>query len=128
MTKDLNEIAEKLQNILKKHNAVFRVTSKNPENFEVSGTIPTMQGKKKVEGIYFASVVPKPKDVRFYFFPLYTHKDKVDPLLHDDTRKLLKGKTCFHVKHLTPEIEQNLQELTDKAVELYQHDGWLKTE
>ena len=128
MTKDLETIALKLKGILNKHQNVFKVTSVKPENFEVSGTIPTMQGKKKVEGIYFASVVPKPKDVRFYFFPLYTHKDKVDPMLNDNTRKLLKGKTCFHVKHLTPEIEHNLQELTDKAVELYQHDGWLKTD
>ncbi|MCO4818512.1 MAG: hypothetical protein KC517_02730 [Bacteroidetes bacterium] len=56
MTKDLATIAEKLRAILTKHNNVFRVTSEKPENFEVSGTIPTMQGKKKVDGIYFASV------------------------------------------------------------------------
>lgn len=125
MTKDLATIAEKLKAILTKHNNVFRITSEKPENFEVSGTIPTMQGKKKVDGIYFASVVPKPKDVRFYFFPLYTHKEQVDPLLNDDTRKFLKGKTCFHVKFLTPEIEQNLQELTDHAVHLFQENNWL---
>jgi len=125
LTKDLETIAQKLKGILTKHNNVFRVTSEKPENFEVSGTIPTMQGKKKVEGIYFASVVPKAKDVRFYFFPLYTHKEQVDPLLNDDTRKFLKGKTCFHVKFLTPKIEQNLQELTDKAVHLYQENNWL---
>ncbi len=125
MTKDLNEISDKLKAVLQKHKTVFKVTSEKPENYQVSGTIPTMQGKQKVDGIYFASVVPKPKDIRFYFFPLYTHKEQIDPLLSDDTRKLLKGKTCFHVKHLTPEIEANLQQLTDKAVQLYQQDNWL---
>lgn len=125
MTKDLEEISSKLKSILRKHDNVFRVTSEQPENFQVSGTIPTMQGKKKVDGIYFASVVPKPKDVRFYFFPLYTHKDQIDPLLTDETRKFLKGKTCFHVRFLTPEIEENLQALTDKAVHLFQQDNWL---
>lgn len=125
MTKDLKEIAEKLKSILNKHERVFRVTSENPENYQVSGTIPTMQGKQKVDGIYFASIVPKPKDVRFYFFPLYTHVAQIDPLLTDGTRKLLKGKTCFHVKHLTPEIESNLQQITDEAVRLFQQDNWL---
>ena len=125
MTKDLEEIAEKLKSILQKHGSVFRVTSEQPKNYQVSGTIPTMQGKKKVDGIYFASVVPKPNDVRFYFFPLYTHKEQIDPLLTEPTRKFLKGKTCFHVRFLTPEIESNLQALTDKAVAIYQQDNWL---
>jgi hypothetical protein len=127
VTKDLNEIADRLKNVLNKHSRVFRVTSEQPENYQVSGTIPTMQGKKKVDGIYFASVVPKPKDVRFYFFPLYTHKDGIDSLLTDGTRKFLKGKTCFHIRYLTPEIEQNLQLITDEAVRLYQNDNWLTT-
>lgn len=127
MTKDLVEIANRLKDILRKHSDVFRVTSELPENYQVSGTIPTMQGKKKVDGIYFASVVPKPKDIRFYFFPLYTHKEGIDPLLSDETRKFLKGKTCFHIRFLTPEIEQNLQRITDEAVRLYQHDNWLTT-
>jgi hypothetical protein len=125
MTKDLEEIANRLKAVLQTHKAVFQVTSVQPENYQVSGTIPTMQGKKKVDGIYFASVVPKPKDVRFYFFPLYTHKDSLDGILKDDLRKLLKGKTCFHVKYMTDEIEANLQELTDMAVSLYQKDNWL---
>ena len=80
MTKDIKEIRETLVNILKKHIGILKINCDTYEKFEVSGTVETMQGKKKVDGIYFSSIVPKPKDVRLYFFPIYTHKDAVGEL------------------------------------------------
>ena len=68
MTTDINEMREKLVDLLKAHVGDLKITSDSFEKFEVTGTVETMQGKKKVDGIYFSSVVPKPKDVRFYFF------------------------------------------------------------
>ena len=70
MTKDLNEIKEKLIFILKEYLGILKINSDKNDKFEVSGTIETMQGKKKVEGIYFSTILLKPKDVRFYFFPV----------------------------------------------------------
>ena len=127
MTKDLQEINAHLQKILLKHSAILKTKSTHEGHIEVSGTIEAMQGKKKVDGIYFASVVPKPKDVRFYFFPLYTHKDGLDPLVTPDLRKALKGKTCFHVKSLTNDMISDLQRITDEAVILFQKDNLLAT-
>ena len=49
---DLNDIDEKIRNLLKRHIGVLRVQKELDEQFEVSGTIETMQGKKKVAGIY----------------------------------------------------------------------------
>lgn len=124
MTKDLNEIRETLTAILKEHMNVLKITADNKDKFEVSGTIEAMQGKKKVDGIYFSSIVPKPKDVRFYFFPTYTHKDQLGEL-PENLKKALKGKSCFHVKYMDDEMEQNLREMVKKSVELYQADGLL---
>ena len=124
MTKDVNEIQSKLIEILKEHLGVLKVSAETNQKFEVSGTIETMQGKKKVDGIYFSSVVPKPKDVRFYFFPTYTHKKQIGEL-PDNLKKSLKGKSCFHVKYMDIDFEQNLRELVQKSVELYQNDGLL---
>lgn len=124
MTKDINEIQEKLIEILKEHIGVLKVSAETENKFEVSGTIEAMQGKKKVDGIYFSSVVPKPKDVRFYFFPAYTHKEQIGEL-PENLKKALKGKSCFHVKYIDDEFEQNLKELVKTAVRLYQTDGLL---
>ena len=124
MTKDINEIQAKLIDIIKEQMYVLRISAETKNKFEVSGTIEAMQGKKKVDGIYFASVVPKPKDVRFYFFPTYTHKEQIGEL-PENLKKALKGKSCFHVKYMDNEFEENLKELVKTAVKLYQADGLL---
>ena len=124
MTKDINEIQAKLIDILKEQIDVLKISAETENKFEVSGTIEAMQGKKKVDGIYFASVVPKPKDVRFYFFPTYTHKEQIGELL-ENLKKALKGKSCFHVKYMDDEFEDNIKELVETAVKLYQADGLL---
>ena len=124
MTKDINEIQAKLIDILKEQIDVLKISAETENKFEVSGTIEAMQGKKKVDGIYFASVVPKPRDVRFYFFPTYTHKEQIGEL-PENLKKALKGKSCFHVKYMDNEFEENLKELVKTAVKLYQADGLL---
>jgi len=124
MTKDINEIQVKLIDILKEQIDVLKISAETENKFEVSGTIEAMQGKKKVDGIYFASVVPKPKDVRFYFFPTYTHKEQIGEL-PENLKKALKGKSCFHVKYMDDEFEDNIKELVKTAVKLYQADGLL---
>jgi hypothetical protein len=125
MTKNIEEIRETLVGILEEHKAVLRVTSDTFEKYEVTGTVEAMQGKKKVEGFYFASVVPKPKDVRFYFFPAYTHMQKLGEL-SDNLKKALKGKSCFHIKYMDEDLKSDLEDLVDRSVILYKADGLLR--
>lgn len=126
MTKDIEEIRETLKDILKEHMDVLKVRVDKPTNFEVNGTIEAMQGKKKVDGIYFSSVVPKEKDVRLYFFPAYTHAGEYEGL-SDQMMKFKKGKSCFHIKKLDDALEQEIKDMVEKGIALYQQDGWLAT-
>lgn len=123
--KDLNEIKAFLISLLTDQGSVLKVTGESDAKYEVSGTVETMQGKKKVDGIYFASVVPKPKDVRFYFFPLYTHSEALTPTLSPELKKALKGKTCFHIKAISDDMQGDLKELVASGIKLYQTDGLL---
>ena len=125
MTKDLNEIRSFLQTILKKHKSVLKATTDTDEKYEVSGTIEAMQGKKKVDGIYFATVNPKPKDVRFYFFPLYTHREQIVDSLSEELKKALKGKTCFHIKSISDDMKKEVDDLVSTGIKLCQKDGLL---
>lgn len=125
MTKDVETIKQTLIDLLKVHQHLFKITADTADKFEVSGTIPTMQGKQQVEGIYFASVVPKPKDVRLYFFPVYTHKEAVGEL-PENLQKALKGKSCFHIKYMDDTLKANLEKMINKSVVVYQENGLLK--
>ncbi len=123
--KDLIEIKQFLIDCIKKHQVVLQFDEKENQ-LEAKGTLPAMQGKQKVDGFYFASIVPKPKDVRLYFFPLYTHADQFKSKLSAPLAKMLKGKTCFHLKNLDPEVQKEIQEMIDNGIKSYQKDGLLK--
>lgn len=125
MKKEIPEIRQLLKNTLEGFLGPLKVKVDKPENYELSGTIEAMQGKKKVDGIYFSSVVPKEKDVRFYFFPAYTHALEFENI-SDQMKKFKKGKSCFHVKFLNNELEKEIKEMVSKGVELYKKEGWLE--
>lgn len=124
MENDIKKIEDFLKDTLKKHRPSLKIVTDTDERFEVHGTVPTMQGRKKVEGIYFASVVPKPKDIRLYFFPIYTHQaefENLDPQL----RKCLKGKSCFHIKKMDANMEIALDNMIQTGINTYKKDGIL---
>lgn len=123
METSVEEIKEFLQNALKKHLGDLKVRHDKDTSFEVCGTIEAMQGKQKVDGFYFASVMPKPKDCRLYFFPIYTHVDAFQ--LSDALKKQLKGKSCFHMKKLSPAIKEEIESMITQGIALYKKDGFI---
>lgn len=124
MAADIAQIQATLVGILRRHCPPLEARVDLPGNFEVAGTKPTMQGKQQVKGFYFASVVPKPTDVRFYFFPNYTHPHEFTNM-SAALKKCLKGKSCFHIKQLTPDMEKEIEEMVKHSVAIYQQQGWV---
>ncbi len=125
MSKSLPEIRQTLIDLLKNHQTHLKITADTDAKFEVTGTIEAIQGKKKVDGFYFATILMKAKDIRFYFFPAYTHRDHLVDSFSDEMKKCLKGKSCFHIKSLSSELESEFKDLIAKAITLYQKDGLL---
>lgn len=121
MKTDLKEIQSALVDQLNKQVPPLRSKDGGPRGILFEGTKPGMQGKQKVDGYYFATVVPKPKDVRLYFFPIYTHADQFK--LSDDLKKALKGKSCFHIKKLSLEMEEEIGAMFEQGKKLYAADG-----
>ena len=118
----LIEIQEFLKDSLTAEKPALKITKNSGASFEVTGTIEAMQGKKKVDGLYFASVVPKPKDIRLYFFPIYTHADEIKDI-SPALRKMLKGKSCFHIKNLDENLKIEIMEMIQLGIKVFQKDG-----
>lgn len=125
MKKDIHEVRETLKHILESFLGSLKVRVNKPSNFEVNGTIEAPQGKKIVQGIYFSNIVPKEKDVRFYFYPSYTHPKEFE-YISDRLKKFKKGKSCFHVKFLDEELENEIKEMISRAIDIYKKEGWLE--
>ena len=77
----------------------------------------TMNGKK-MDSLYFATAIIQKNFVGFYFFPIYTHPAAFAGM-PVELRKMLKGKSCFHVKKWDEATESNLEALIMQGYELY---------
>lgn len=113
----VSDIHQILRQLLLDHVPPLQVKSDGEKGMELAGTKEAMQGKQKVDGFYFASVVPKPKDIRLYFFPIYTDANAFS--LSPDLKKMLKGKSCFHIKKLDEDLITEIKAMINKGVTIY---------
>lgn len=121
MKGSVEKIRETLVSILNNQMPPLRTKDGGAMGQVFEGTKPGMQGKQKVDGYYFASILSKPKDCRLYFFPIYTHLDEFE--LSDELKKCLKGKSCFHIKKLNNKLEIEIKGMIEKGVNLYLAEG-----
>ncbi|SRR6266700_3846072 len=81
----------------------------------------TVDGRKYDER-WFASLILQRGYVGFYFTPIASSLKKA---LAPDLMKLLKGKSCFHVKALTPELKTAIRDALRTEAEYYKKNGWV---
>jgi hypothetical protein len=81
----------------------------------------TVDGRKYAER-WFASLILQKGYVGFYFTPIAPSLKKE---LAPDMMRLLKGKSCFHVKALTPELKTAIRDALKVEAECYKKNGWV---
>lgn len=81
-----------------------------------------IEGRKRKE-IYFASAIIQRNYVGFYFMPVYIEAE-MKTIFGARLLKLLKGKSCFHIKTLDHELEEQISDALEKGFQLYRQRGW----
>ena len=85
--------------------------------------VPGAYGGKPTE-LAMASIIFQKSYVGFYFMCVYINpalKKKLSPSLI----KLLKGKTCFHIKQLDPDLLRDIEAALNEGVKCFKDRGWL---
>lgn len=122
--RDLIIIFKRLKKILKKYEdpliAKFDLDSKY-DLWSIKNVV--IAGKKKKE-VFFTSIIIQSKYVGFYYMPIYTDI-QLKKTFNPELLKLLKGKSCFHVKVLDESLEQQIDEALKIGHELYRKKGWI---
>lgn len=85
--------------------------------------VPGAYENKPAE-VGLAAIILQKGYVGFYFMPIYIEagfRKKLSPSLI----KLLKGKTCFHIKKMDDDLLKHIEAALDEGVKNYKRRGWL---
>ena len=82
-----------------------------------------IDGRKR-KGVYFAGLIIQSRYVGFYYMPVYADTS-LKSVFAPELLSLLKGKSCFHIKELTPELESRIEDALKKGYDLYRKRGWI---
>jgi hypothetical protein len=122
--KELLEIFERLKAILKKYENPLKPKFDLDSKYDLwSFKEIDIAGRKRKE-VYFAGLIIQSRYVGFYFMPIYTDAALTE-VFKPELLKLLKGKSCFHIKKLDPELEHQIQEALTVGYQLYRERGWI---
>ncbi len=82
-----------------------------------------IEGRRRKE-VYFAGLMIHKGYVGFYFMPVYAEPE-VKALFAPELLKLLKGKSCFHLKTLDETLLAQVEDALRQGFALYRQRGWV---
>jgi hypothetical protein len=128
--KSLESIYERLSALLSQHAPPFRFQDlgvKNKKSVQLvvpkPVAVPGAYGGDPVD-LQFAAAILQKGYVGFYLMCIYMNepvKKEISPAL----LKLLKGKTCFHLKSLDAVLEKAIEAALDLGTKCYRERGWM---
>lgn len=120
----LVEIYNELKSMMKKYEPPFQPKFDLDSKYDLwSFKDLEIAGRKRKE-VSFATIIIQSKYVGFYYMPIYTDTDLAD-VFEPELLKLLKGKSCFHIKEITPEIREQVEEALEIGYKMYKERGWV---
>jgi len=82
-----------------------------------------VEGRKRKD-VYFAGLVIKKDYVVLYYMPVYVEPE-IKAIFHPSLLKLLKGKSCFHIKKLDDILLAQFSDALAAGFKLYKQKGWV---
>jgi hypothetical protein len=81
-------------------------------------------GKQRNEWSFVAIIVQS-NYVGFYYMPIYSNPEEIGRKLAPELLKLLKGKTCFHLKSVDKNILTYIKDALKIGYQEYKKNGWI---
>ncbi|HEY6162393.1 MAG TPA: DUF1801 domain-containing protein [Bacteroidia bacterium] len=125
----LDEIFGLLLPVLKKYEPPFtqkgppmKLGGKNGFNLWTGKEIEFMN--RKFPTIHFAGLIKQSNYVGFYYMPVYANP-ALKKQLAPELAKMLKGKSCFHIKRATAQTAKQVKDALDIGAKSYKEKGWI---
>lgn len=124
MEKDLIKIFNRLKKVLKKFEDPLKPKFDLDSKYDLWSFKDLVIAGRKRKEVYFAGLIIQSKYAGLYYMPIYTDTSLKD-VFKPELLKLLKGKSCFHIKQLDAGLEKQIEEALEKGYELYKKRGWI---
>jgi hypothetical protein len=82
-----------------------------------------VDGRRRKD-VYFCGLVIQKSYVGFYFMPLYAGDD-LAAVFGPELLATLKGKSCFHLRRVTPQLKEQIAAALAAGWRLYEDRGWV---
>jgi hypothetical protein len=82
-----------------------------------------IDGRRRSD-VFFCGLIIQKSYVGFYFMPLYADQER-SLVFGPELLATLRGKSCFHLTRMTPEIREQLRGALAAGWRLYEERGWV---
>ena len=121
---DLTPIFDTLKAVMKAYEPPYAAKLDDEAHYDLwSNKEAVIDGRKRKE-VYFAALIIQKAYVGFYYMPVYIETEQ-KKLFKPELLKLLKGKSCFHIKKLDDELLEQISEALQAGHAMYQERGWV---
>jgi hypothetical protein len=118
------EIFARLKELLVKYNPPFTPKTDNERWYDLYLMKDVeILGRKRKE-VWFAGIIIQKAYVGFYYMPVYAEPER-KKLFKPELLRLLKGKSCFHIKKLDEELVKQIEQALADGFEMYKQRGWV---
>ena len=120
----MEQIFAQLKTLLQAYQPPFTPKHDEPGTYDLwSFKDVEIAGRKRKE-IYFAGLIIQKGYVGFYFMPVYGDPE-IKRVFQPELLKLLKGKSCFHIKKLDETLLAQIKKALEIGFRSYQEQGWV---
>jgi hypothetical protein len=120
---DLLPLFEELKALVAPYADHFVVRRDEPGSYDLWSEKDIVVEGRPRKDVFFAGLIVQKSYVGFYFMPVYADTE-LTAMFGPELLATLKGKSCFHIRRLTPEIAAQVRTALHAGYELYVARGW----
>lgn len=121
---DLPAIFTQLRELLKVYQPPLVSKSDDDSHYDLWSVRDLVIEERKRKEVFFAGLTIQKNYVGFYFMPVYVDTE-IKEFFAPELLKLLKGKSCFHIKTLDGQTLGNIESALKSGFEIYKQRGWV---
>jgi hypothetical protein len=124
MMDDLTQIFREIKSLMETYAPPMTAKMDDGAHYDLWSIKDLLIDGRKRKEVYFAGLIIQKSYVGFYYMPIYISAE-LKNMIAPELLKLLKGKSCFHVKKLDDRLKEQIQAALKIGYEAYQKRNWI---